>query len=253
MMTPPGRLAVALTVIVLIDVLAGTLTIESWFSALTMPSLVISVTIACYLFRVRPIVRARAGRIPSARLALVAPLLPFPESLRWLAEMDNLIVEFRTAGHPSFVQHAFARSCGLTLLSWRSVVARWRAAVRARAARYIAVLIQPRLAGVVTILRTEQPPWPRTAQRTASTSRRWRLLHRWASLLMLAMGEQECPDIVAEARLLRSATRRLLSLTRANPIPLHDRPITAHEAALLLNVNHTSAILADELAAFLAT
>lgn len=79
----------------------------------------LSVALAAYGLRLRRILLRKVSWISSARLVLIAPLLPWDHADAWLSEMNSGIIEFQAAGRPNLGHHVVLLLPPLVLLAPR--------------------------------------------------------------------------------------------------------------------------------------
>lgn len=238
MTTPLFRLLCATAIISLIGVIGGLTTVIGWpHLAVTVPAMAASVLTSTYLARLALVLRHRITRLRSARLLLIAPLLPSKQATEWLPEMDNHLVEFEAAGRPSVLLDVVLGLPMLILATWRAAFAARLTSIRVRMTRLTLRLLEPRFTAVVLTLQAPNRAWPTTKRHTMAMVHQWRQLRWWSWCLRAVVDRRRYPELAETAGWLLMLTRKLLQEQHSVSLPAHHRVPTPHELAFLLALN----------------
>lgn len=199
--------------------------------------------VALYVVRYRKILRSlrslKMRPVETKPLLVIAPLLPFGEACRWIADFEGQLADLEPWQRRE-VRLSIARSfLGLMRAAWAAWAATRLNVVRELASWLTARWMLPRISRVNALLGSRVPVWPQHEEQHSQLQRQIRTLRFWARLLTRCVSERLHPKIVTHAAWLAESCARLLAeQARADLEPPADRLPLPKEAALMLEINH---------------
>ncbi|QQQ77394.1 hypothetical protein IOD16_02295 [Saccharothrix sp. 6-C] len=173
-------------------------------------------------------------------LLLLAPLLPRREAILWVPELEQQFATLSPATRKELTTDVIRSLPSLLGTTWAVSAVTKIDPLHGAVERVVLSAVRWRLGPVDVAFQSPAPIWPTDERRWYRLKARCSTLRRNAWLLDHFVSERRHPELVSRAKWLKDRCRDFLEeQTQLRPAAPYRR-CTAHEAALLLEIGHTT-------------
>jgi hypothetical protein len=173
-------------------------------------------------------------------LVVVAALLPRAEAETWLLDLSAQLRDMDAERRRAALVDVVRRAPGLLWAAWGLSLHGVLTAPADVVTRVAVRWVRPRLGRVDAVLRSSVAAWPAHDRQAAHFRARWRALRRWSRVLRRSVRMRAHPELATRAAWLAEVCSRMLAYQETIEVPAESRLPTAGEAALLLEISHTT-------------